>query len=372
MRQNGLPSDSHLQLEDLRRRQLLDTAFRGGLSIALYMAFPAFSDVYRLWEREAGNPSFTPIPFEYPPVSAFYFEPLKLLASSRWAVAVNGFVMLAAAIAITWLLTRVADPRDDIGPDPRLWVASPALLFFMPINWDVLVALVAVVAIAALYDEREALAGLWSGIGTAFKIFPGAFVLPILPLIRRWRRRILFLGAGLVSLLLPYVIYAGMEPDTWSFHLQFASERSDIRSTVWGVIDWLAGIFGAHLTDGGVNALSAISIGVGLVALTWWVSKRKPTFAEVAALALIVMLTFNKVFKPQYILWVIPFLSWVRADLLRTRVAETATVVQFATIYWALPTFLYPLQAAVRVVALGWIALDIVKSASRRRASPTR
>lgn len=357
-------------MEELERRHIFDTAFRGGLSVVLYLVFPAFSDVYRLFEREAGNPDFTPIPFEYPPVSAFFFEPLTLLPSSRWAVAVNGLAMVAAAAAITWLLTRRSGTVHGEDPDVRLWVASPALILLLPINWDALVALIGVLGVVALCENRQALSGFWHGIGTAFKIFPGAVVLPVLPLINGWRRRLLFLGLGLVSLVGIYLVYALVEPE-WAFHLDFASQRSDIQSTVWGIVDEILALFGGQLSGDAINALSALTVTGSLLLIAWWAARTRPSFAQVAAVALIALVTFNKVFKPQYILWVIPFLAWVEAGRFKVRVAEAATIVQFAVIYLALPAFIYPIHTGIRVAALSWVAADILRSTSSSRVGRT-
>lgn len=360
-------------MQDIQNRHLVDTAFRGGLSVALYLAFPAFSDVYRLWERELGaDPRFTRIPFEYPPVSAFFFEPLSWLPSSSWAVAVNGLIMVAAAVAITWALIRRTNRFTETAPEIRMWVASPALLLFLPINWDVLVALTAVLGVAALYTNRSAVAGLWHGIGAAFKVFPGVMVLPFLPLIDTWRRRFKFLVWGFVALLASYLTYSFVEPHTWLFHLEFASDRRDIDSTIWGILDRVYDAAGANLSNGAINILSTLSLAVALLLITWWAARRRPSFAEVAAVAVIAMLTFNKVFKPQYILWALPFLAWISVDRLKVRVAESATVVQFAVIYFALPGFIYPIHTAVRVISLGLVAADILRSGSTRSVHRTR
>lgn len=112
--------------------------------MALFAAFPAFSDIYRLWRRQAGvvPGELAPEAFEYPPIAAVIFEPLTWLPSARWAVLVNGLVMVVAAIAVTRLIRRHTEPGTS--PDTHLWVASPALLFLLPMNWDVAVALTGV------------------------------------------------------------------------------------------------------------------------------------------------------------------------------------------------------------------------------------
>lgn len=357
-----------IQLTDVDRRSLIDTAFRGGLAVALYAAFPAFSDIYRLWERDAGlNSEWTQIPFEYPPISALYFEPFTYLPSSTWAVVVNGLIMATAAVAVTWVLIRAAKSSAQVDVDIQLWVASPALLLFLPINWDVLVVLVAILGVVALNQSRPAGAGVWHGIGTAFKIFPGAVVLPVLPVVEGWRRRIMFLATGLAALGASYLAYWSIEPEDWRFHLDFASLRTDIDSTVWGVLERLLEVFGMGLSIDVVNLVSTLSMVVALSAVTLWAAKVKPTVAELAAVAIITLLIFNKVFKPQYVLWVIPFIAWVRADRIKMRVVEAMTIVQFAVAYFALPTLIHPFHTIVRVSALAWMAADIVRASSFTR-----
>ncbi len=79
--------------------------------MALYAVFPAFSDIHRLWERQAGLvPGWPQDVFEYPPIGALYIAPFGLMLSGRWAVVVNGVFMVASTMVVTWLLMqRVGD-----------------------------------------------------------------------------------------------------------------------------------------------------------------------------------------------------------------------------------------------------------------------
>jgi uncharacterized membrane protein len=347
-------------VDDPKRSYLLDTTVRGLLAVGLYVSFPAFSDIYRLWERFAGNPAFSPSPFEYPPLSALYFEPLKLLPSSRWAVLVNGLVMTTAAVAVTWLLFSFARRTGPERPDVGLWAASPALLFLLPINWDVLVILVAALGVLALYRSEAVRSGAWLGLGTAFKVFPGAAVIPVLPLITGWKKRLAFLVSAAAALAVPYVVYQILQPDTWRFHLQVAAERGDIGSSVWGVFDWLAGLLGFDLPLSAINVAAAVSLVVGLLAVTIWAARSRPSFARVAALAVVVFVIANKVFKPQYVLWPLPFLAWSGIRRGKVRAAEATAIAQFGLIYLTAPTVWLTWIAAVRVVILAAVARDLI------------
>jgi uncharacterized membrane protein len=343
-----------------RRTQLLETAFIGLLSVGLYAAFPAFSDIYRLWRRQAGvvPGELAPEAFEYPPLAAVFWEPLSMLPSARTAVVVNGLLMVGAAVAVTWLLQRSNDgPRP---PLPRLWVASPALLFFLPINWDVAAALMVMAGLALLASQKAASAGAMFGGGMALKIFPGSLFLPLLPLIEGRKPRLRFLGSGFVVVAAAYATYVVARPDIWRIHLDLAASRSDYQTTVWALLDWALDHLGIPLTVSSINLMSLLITSLGLMVLTLWVYRRRPTFGEAATLAIIVFILFNKVFKPQYVLWVVPLLALIGAKRTTTRTLEFAAITEFATIYFTLPLLLAPVAAAVRIGALVVLSREIV------------
>lgn len=347
------------------RRPLIDTAFRGGLAVALYVVFPAFSDIFRLWARQAGHvPGWPQEAFEYPAIGALYFAPFGLLPSGRWAVLVNGLIMVGASVAITWLLMRSAKTTGRPSVDIQMWVASPALLLFLPINWDILVTLLALLGIVGLYESRVVLSGFWNGVGTAFKIFPGAMMLPVLPLIEGWRRRVSFLASGAGVVIISYLAYAATDPEGWRFHLDFAPFRTDTQSTIWGILQRILEVFDVFLPISAVNTMSAISLILALFAFTYWTARTKPTFAQAATVAVLALLTFNKVFKPQYVLWVLPFLAWLGVSRLKVRVLEGTAIMQFAVIYFALPAFLYVVEASVRLLVLALLMGEIMRTRS--------
>lgn len=342
------------------RRQLVDTAFRGLLSVALFAAFPAFSDIYRLWRRQAGvvPGELAPEAFEYPPIAALVFKPLTWLPSARWAVVVNGLVMVVAAVAVTWFIQRHTE--RGLSPDTRLWVASPALLFLLPMNWDVAVALTAVLGLSFLIAQSESKAGLTFGAGFGWKIAPGSLVLPVLPLINGWRRRIAFLFGGGITVIVSYGAYVLFRPDGWQTHLDFASSRTDYQPTIWGGLDAVLSFLGVDLSLTTVNVVSGASVALALIGATAWTAVKRPTFAESAAIAMSLFLLFNKIFKHAYILWLIPLLALAGTKRLRVRILEVAVLVSFAAVFFpVMPQWLTPISAAVRTLVLVFVITEI-------------
>lgn len=338
--------------------------------MGLFLAFPAFSDVYRLWERSAGNPRFAASAFEYPPLSALYFWPITLLPSSRWAVFVNGVIMVASAVAVTWLLARWATVHGERSVDIRIWAASPALMILLAVNWDVLVVLLAVLGVVALYDREEWKSGTLLGLGTAFKIFPGVIVFPVLPLIAGWTRRMLYLLAGAVALGLSYALYAWLKPGEWLFHLEFASQRTDFDLTIWDLLDRALGWWGVDLSVELVNTMSTVALLAAVALTAVWAAVRRPDYVRVAVVALIALLVLNKVFKPQYVLWLIPFLAWVGAGRWKVRALEAVVILQFAVIYFPLPPSILPLSTIASVTAFCVLAYEVVSFKAKDVPTP--
>lgn len=341
-----------------------DTLVRGALAVGLYAAFPAFSDVYRLWRRAAGDePGRGLDPFEYPPLSALYFGPVAHLPNSTTAVVINGLVMVGCAVLITVLLERLASADSRVSA--RIWVASPALLFLLPINWDVLVALIAMVSVIAVTEDRVLRSGLLTGVGTALKIAPGALVPPLVVLIRGWRQRTRFLASGFLVLAAAYLANVLLAPTSWRFHLDFASVRTDFDSTVWALLEQGARLFGGAMEIGAINAISTIALAVALVLTSVWAHRHQPRFIEAAALAMIALVALNKVYKPQYVLWLLPLIAWLGLSSRKTRALELTAIVQFTVIYFDLPKELFLAEGAIRFVVLALLAREVVTRAER-------
>lgn len=356
-----------------RDRHVRDTVVVGLLSVALYAAFPPFSDIYRLWRKEAGLGIYGGLgqgEFEYPPLAALYFEPLSHFPSSRWAVVVHGLLMVIVAVLITRILLELKDRSNAHVVDVRMWAMSPALLLFLPINWDVLAVLLALVGVVALRSQRSITSGTLLGAGVSLKVFHGALVLPFLPLIEGWRERLRFLGSGLVILIVSYAVYIAVFPETWDLHLDFAASRADFESTVWGVLDWIGGPFGAGLSLAAVNVVSTAAFLGAIVALTVWVWLKRPTLVQVALLALIAFVLFNKVFKPQYLLWLLPFLAWNGSSRPTVRLLEFTAIAHIAVTYFPLPSVIVEISAAVRTVVLVSLGVATIRAATPHVREP--
>jgi alpha-1,2-mannosyltransferase len=124
------------------------------------------------------------LPFSYPPVAAVLLSPLAVVP-----IAVAGFALTLASIALTWVVLRVftRSLSSRLGP----WWLLPAALGLEPVRatlnfGQVNIALMALVAVDCLHPEPRWPRGALVGLAAAVKLTPIAFILFLL--IRNDRR----------------------------------------------------------------------------------------------------------------------------------------------------------------------------------------
>ena len=260
-----------------------------------------------------------PLPYvhdkiEYPVLLGFLlWLPSWLPGGPASWLAADGVVTLAAVFAIITLVRR-AHPRSV------WWIAaSPALLLTSAINWDLVGIAFLVTSVVFFGERRHALSGVAAALGTCFKLFP-VVVAPVAlaalgsawwresPERRRvassawWRWTIPFVGLCAL-VFVPFLLVA---PSNTLYFVHFNSVRPE-KDSLWGMLGKLLGpwISGSHFVD----TASLVVVVVALLAASWavWrlpVEHHARGVALGSAIALIAWMAVNKVWNPQYLLWV--------------------------------------------------------------------
>lgn len=347
-----------------------------GLSINAAVRLPCRdvcgSDMGRLYESRGIDRDHAPFfdrDLEYPPLVGLvmYAAGAPFDGSMRPSFLLNVLVLVALATLTTWVLWRAYGSRT------KRWVLSPPLLIESLTNWDLLSVAPAVIGLVQWEAGGAFWVGVLLGVGASAKLFPALYV-PMLVAacvpVRAWRRaRDVVIGAVVGAGVIAIPVYLAA-PDAIDAFVTFQGRRNPTWGTIWfyllrdpAMTVWVPR---DHLADIGtiITATVVVAAFMALVVLTAR-ARLQPLCA--CALATIAFIVANKVYSPQYDLWLVPFLVMipVRFKLVVHFYASSLLVfVLSAAISHVVdtPEFLYLMGAAVvyRLVMLVLLARALV------------
>jgi uncharacterized membrane protein len=307
-----------------------------------------YTDIYPLYFGEglsAGKVPYVGHPVEYPVLiggamqaAAWVVRPI----TDPYARGREFFDVTVVLLAVFSLAGTLATAY--LAGRSRRWTAlgvalAPALILGAFINWDLIAMGLATLGLAAWAGRRHVLAGILLGFAVATKFYPVVFFGPLLLLcLRAGRLRAFAVTAGSAALAwlavnLPVAIAA---PTGW---LRFY-RLNDIRPADWGSIWYFFQVERWPLLGGlsvtGVNTASLLLfvIGCALIAILILAAPRRPRVAQVCFLVLAVFLLVNKVWSPQYVIWLAPLVVLARPRLWSWGLWQVAEVGYFFAI-WA-------------------------------------
>ena len=272
--------------------------------------------------------------------------------------------------------------------DAMLVAASPVLLLTATINWDLLAVALTSLAILAWTRDRHGLAGLMVGLGAAAKLYPVLLLGPMLVLALRAadRRRALgdflsTLGTALaawVAVNLPVYLWA---PDGWRHFYTFNSERGADLGSPWYALDLLV----PDLLPDRIEPvlLTSAVVLLGLVVALGLAAPEPPRLAQLAFLAVAAFLLVNKVWSPQYALWLLPLAALARPRWRDLLIWQAAEVLYFVAVWWHLATLYdssspligtrgYVAATVIRIAGLAWLAGVVVCDIMQPSSDPVR
>jgi uncharacterized membrane protein len=251
---------------------------------------------------------------EYPVLSMYTMRLAAWISNANPGFFYANVVLLAVgAVAVTVSLYLM------VGSRALYFALAPTLAIYAFINWDLVAVALATAATLAYLRRRDVWSGVLLGLGAAAKLYPALLVIPFVAgrfRARRPDRGIHLAWAAAGSWLAVNVPFAVAGFSAWWEFFRFNSERPADWDSLWFMgCRHLAGDPCEHV--GTINVASLI-VFVGAVALVWWAkSRRDPDFPRWTSgmPILILFLLTNKVYSPQYSLWVLPWFSLALPDL---------------------------------------------------------
>lgn len=269
------------------------------------------------------------------------------------------------------------------------WALSPPLVLYLGHNWDLLAATFAIAAVRAAARGQSPRAAAFAALGGAAKLFP-VLLLPLLGLgmlfgqgdfPMRVRRALLLVVVAVVAWGAVNLPVAWFAFENWREFYAFSGERGGTAASLWELLAQ----FGWWRSDVPTRNLWSLLLFLGgaasIVAVGWRRHGARPWLLFTPVLAW--FLLTNKVYSPQFDLWLWPLLvltgTRVRPMalfLLGDLAAYFAEFWLFAGMEGAAISATHSdvlVAAAVRAVALLWLIHAAVRDPAPRwvRANPS-
>ena len=292
-------------------------------------------------------------------------------------------VMLFVAFLATVIATALTVRRRPW--DAAMVALAPTMILGATINWDLLPLAFIGFALLAWSRRHPFAAGVLLGLAVAAKFYPvlllGGFLLLSLRS-GKWRAFGALVGGTVLSWLVVNVPVMVANFDGWSFFYRFSQERGEDFGSLWFA-----------LSQGGVGQvpperLNMLATGLFLVlcvgiALLVLMARRRPRLASVLFLIVAAFVLTNKVYSPQYSLWLIPLAVMARPRWSSFLVWQAGEVVYFVAIWWFLAGYgvddaqalngqEYSIAILIRLLATIYFVALVVQDMLAPRYDPVR
>ncbi|MBB5119825.1 membrane protein [Streptomyces eurocidicus] len=282
---------------------------------------------------------------EYPVLTGLFMEVAARLTLGggtlqhreqlNWLVNAGMLMACTAVVAVCTARTHRRRPWDGL-----LVALAPALALTATVNWDLLAVALTALAMLMWARERAVLAGVLIGLAAAAKLYPVLLLGPLLILCLRAGRLKAFrdTAAGAVAAWLVVNLPVMITHDVTGFHIRegwakfytFSQERPIDFGSVWLLVSQRTGnpLENANTYVTLLMILGCLAIGaLGLYA------PRRPRFAQLAFLVVALFILTNKVYSPQYVLWLIPLAVLARPKWRDFLVWQACEVMYFLGIW---------------------------------------
>jgi uncharacterized membrane protein len=267
---------------------------------------------------------------EYPVVTGFWMYAMAVLATAyRQLAQTTGIVPVPLDVAAyftigaillgamyLWAVASTATIARRRVWDTAIMCLSPLLIVHAFTNWDLLAIALTAAGMLAWARKRPVLAGVLLGIAVAAKLYPVLLLGPLLVLCLRagklgaWTRAAVAAAVAWLAINVPIIL---LYPRAWYEFIRLNSERPPEYDSWYFIYATLTGSRIWEKTPGTaaptfLNLLSLALFTIACLAIAWvgLSAPRRPRFAQLAFLVIAAFLLTNKVWSPQYSLWLLP------------------------------------------------------------------
>ena len=325
-----------------------------------------YSDIFnedRINPIEAKKIPYLERSIEYPVITGFFIYLMWALGKNVLGYSILTWVFLTVFTIVTSLTLYELCGFLKIDRKRLFWffIFAPSLIVFNVYNWDIIAVMFMVLAIYAFYKNHYVWAGILLSLGFNSKIFP-IFLLPLM-LIKTSKKNAFKIGtAFVITSILLNIYFVVNSFDVWKNSYLIHSLSEPNIDSIWTL---------TGLSTSAINILSlALFLSSYLILMS---SHKKFSIISSGFIALLLFLSFNKVFSPQYLLWILPFFVLMEKIPKRVYYSLEASniIVAFSTLYWLFaskePLFLSLSNTfvVVRSLVLAYLIYAIIKTSSQ-------
>jgi len=244
---------------------------------------------------------------EYPVLTMYVMRLASWISGDDYAPFywVNALLLTGFAV-VTAVMLYVAN-----GSRALYFALAPTLLVYGTVNWDLVAVALATAGLLAFFRRRDRAAGVALGLGAATKLYPALLAVPLIAQRLRERRpdgAIVLAWTTAGAWLLVNLPFAAAAPTAWLTFFRFNGERGADFDSLWYMAC-------RHLelcpSTRAIN-LGSFALFLVSIAVVWAIKvRRHPDFPRwtLGLPLLVAFLLSNKVYSPQYGLWLLPWFA---------------------------------------------------------------
>ena len=298
-------------------------------------------------------------PIEYPIITGFFIYLMWYFGKSLIGYVTLTWIFLTLCAVITILILYKLVNLLKIDKKRLFWfyAFAPSLIIFGIYNWDLIAIMFMVLAIFFFYKNKYVLSAIFLSLGFNAKLFP-ILLLPVMLLKTNFKQGIKIALIFLITFLILNVFFIVKSFDLWKITYIFHSVREPNIDSIWSL---------TRLDTNTINMLSMLLFLSSYLILI--LHQKKYNFLTLSFASILLFLLFNKIFSPQYLLWLLPF--FVLSNITRSAfysLEATNLVVFFSTLQWIFVSkeqvflVLSHVSVVIRVILLAYIVYFVIKT----------
>lgn len=321
------------------------------------MCYTDIPVLYQARGLSEGKAVYVTAPFEYPVLTGGFVDVARRLTDLFGVKAAPGltgqqvltnadiFYSVCAVMLFGCFIAIVVMHRHMGGtrwwPTALMVAVAPVLMAEGLINWDLFAVALTTAAMFAWAKKYPYISGVFFGLAVAAKLYPLFILGPLLLLCLRSRRLRAFVQMAIAAVISWVLINAPVflaTPSGWLYFWQFNVARGADLGSIWYVLS----LAGYPVQNPGVWSFVLMFLGcLGIAALVF-LAPRRPRVGQVAFLVIALFLVVNKVYSPQYALWMLPLLALARPTWREWAIFNGAELVYYFAIWGHLAGTLHP------------------------------